>query len=533
MRGRVRIPGKFLVSPTMTLKDLLYLAGGLREDANLKNIELSYIKESSDINEDFLLTDSDLGAPIDTEEPQDDLDNPEEGEENTRGGTVRISLDGSWQDDPRLDTLLIFPYSRVRVYSKFDFIKTRSIQVSGAITSPGSYSIHRGLTLKDLIYQAGGLIEGSEVGLVELYRYIDIEERGNYNTATNKREIVRINIEEKWQESAALDTILMEKYTRVVFRSKDEFFNEGRVLIKGLVNSPGNYPVVPNMTLKDLIYLAGGLRMQADFENIELSRILEILDESGEVVPVPVVFKRVASRQDWQNDPVLDEVKVNSFDQVFVRKNPEFELQESVYIKGEVVTPGEYIKSRRDERLSSLVARAKGVTEIAYLDGAVLIRPQIGQIAIKLNKALRKPGSKYDISVLKGDTLFIPPSKNVVLISGNVLKSGTRVMFEPNKKRAKYYIKLAGGFERKTRKKFVQVNYVDGRAKRVTKFLLFFKKYPKVEQGATIIVPERKKKGADDNGEKKEKKNLPSLQEILAPATAILTFYFLLSRANN
>ena len=191
---------------------------------------------------------------------------------------------------------------------------------------------------------------------------------------------------------------------------------------------------------------------------------------------------------------------------------------------------GHYMISE-SEKLSSFVSRAGGLTPIAYPKGASITRPDIGSISINLEKALKQPNSKYNISLLPGDQLIIPPKVNTVLIQGNVLKPETLVLFEPGKKSFKYYVNLAGGFDRRTKKKYSTVTYVDGKTKRVKNVLLGIKSYPKIEQGSVIeIAGKPEKVGGFLRGISRI-----SIQDILASATAVLTFYLLIDTtlANN
>ncbi|MDX1907921.1 MAG: SLBB domain-containing protein [Bacteroidia bacterium] len=529
--GQVRKPGIYGTSPTMTLKDLLFLAGGLQEDADFQNIELSIIPRAEALEiaksrkgnaaTEGEATEGDAAAApaAETEDPYADI-------EDDLKTVVRISISRDWQNDPTLDTLLVRPYDRVNIYSKYDFLSVRYIEVEGAVNRPGRFQLKRGMTLKDLLYLSGGLSPQADVNEVELYRYIDLELLGNYNTGYKEPEIERIAIEPDWRESFVADTLIMERYSKIVIRSESDFLQKGSVQIKGLVNNPGTFEVRPNMTLKDLIYMAEGLMMEADFDRIELSRVIEVDDGNGNIIPRPILLRTVSTLQDWQHDPGLDSIKVNAFDQVFIRPNPEFELQESVFVLGEVWVEGEFNKIRKAETLSSLVKRAGGVTDLAYLEGAYLVRQNIGNIALKLDKALRHPGSAADIPLLEGDTLVIPPRLDVVTIEGNVLKAGTTVMYEPRKQRFKYYVNLAGGFDRRTKKSLSTVAYVDGRVKSTRRFFIF-RHYPTVEQGAVITV------AAKPSREERGKNGILAtlnIQEILSSATAILTFYVLLQR---
>ncbi|MBI2072472.1 MAG: hypothetical protein HYT81_05460 [Gemmatimonadetes bacterium] len=52
------------------------------------------------------------------------------------------------------------------------------------------------------------------------------------------------------------------------------------------------------------------------------------------------------------------EVELKPYDQVTIFRRPEFELQRTVWLTGEVAYPGPYALQRKDERLSDLVTRA-------------------------------------------------------------------------------------------------------------------------------------------------------------------------------
>ncbi|MEL6132906.1 MAG: SLBB domain-containing protein [Bacteroidota bacterium] len=536
VEGLVRSPGTFRTSPTMTLKDLLFLVGGPQKDADFNNIELSTITQAEDLAKRRLNPDdqesSDVGSTAQDVSAGSDGQAPS-GEGDSEGPDVqseereviqRIAISKDWENDPVIDTLRVYNFDRVKVYSKYDFIFFQYVDVEGAVKNPGRYQIKRGMNLKDILYQAGGLEEYADESEIELYKDIKISERGNYNTRTPEKEIERIKIQKDWQKSEVADSLLVEGYRKIVVRSEQDFFQPGTVTIKGLVNNPGVYEVSPNMTLKDLIYMAEGLKIEADFDNIELARVFVTQTENGEIIPVPIALQPVRCNQNWQEDSTLDQIKVNAFDQVIVRKNPDFQLQESVFLAGEVLVEGEYNKKRKDERLSSLVSRAGGITELAYVEGAYIMRPERGQIAIKLNKALRRPNSRFNVPLLEGDTLVIPERVDIVGIEGNVLKPGTQVLYEPSRKRMKYYVNLAGGFDRRTQKGKVTVTYVDGRVKSAHRvFLIRF--YPKVEQGAIIDVAARPEK------DPKNRTGLGiNLQEVLASATSLLTFYILIDR---
>ena len=165
------------------------------------------------------------------------------------------------------------------------------------------------------------------------------------------------------------------------------------------------------------------------------------------------------------------EVKLQAYDKVFIRKNPEFELQDVVVLRGEVKVDGAFAIEGGGLTVADLVDdRAGGLTEQAYARGAYILRPEIGKVSIWLDKALERPNSRHNIELLEGDTLVVPASLNIVKVNGNVIQPGTIVQFDPNNKSFKHYVNLAGGFDRRSVRKRSVVEYQDGRVKRPHSF---------------------------------------------------------------
>src|SRR5699024_166126 len=114
-------------------------------------------------------------------------------------------------------------------------------------------------------------------------------------------------------------------------------------------------------------------------------------------------------------------------------------------------------------------------------------RQESAQIGIELPEVLEDPGSKFDLLVEEGDSLFIPQHLQTVTVEGGVFHP-TTMRFE-GQRSFKDYITAAGGFTDLAEKKRAYIIYANGDVDRTKKFL-FFKNYPSVEPGATIIVPE-------------------------------------------
>jgi protein involved in polysaccharide export with SLBB domain len=418
-------------------------------------------------------------------------------------------------------------YDKILVFSKAQFFPSEYILLEGAVQNPGDYELSDDMSLRDLFFLAGGLQKSADRSFVDLFYRLEIADRALNQVKQDTSTIKRIKIDDDWQTNSLLAEVKLKDFERVKVYDKSDFIFLGEVDLKGLVNRPGTYQIRPQMSLKDILFQAGGFEIEANYNRIELSRIITKRNESGELVPVPIIVRTVSTTFDWQNDNSLDSIFINSYDQIFVRKNPAFELQESVFIQGEVITPGEYNKEAKDERISSLIAKSGGLTRIADIKGAYLERPEVGRISIRLDKAMRRPGSNYDIPLLEGDILVIPPRTEIVKIEGNVLQPGTVVQFEPGRNRYKYYVDLAGGFDNKTKRNKCTIQYADGRFRR-TKSFLGIRSYPSVEQGSTLMVakrPEREKKNRED-GEGIQ------FEEVISGLTAILTLVVILRQIN-
>ena len=127
---------------------------------------------------------------------------------------------------------------------------------------------------------------------------------------------------------------------------------------------PGIFPYSSNLSLNDLIILAGGLRKSATLRNIEISRLKSTgnndFDKNAELININL------------NNLEDESIKLKPFDNVIVRKDPSIEQMTYAYIEGEVKYPGKYLISSKKERISDLLKRAGGLKEFAYQKGATI-----------------------------------------------------------------------------------------------------------------------------------------------------------------
>ena len=83
-----------------------------------------------------------------------------------------------------------------------------------------------------------------------------------------------------------------------------------------------------------------------------------------------------------------------------IRRIPDFEFFKTVTIGGEVKYPGAYPLLSKDEKILSVIERAGGVTNEAFLQGARLYRAdesEKGFILLKLEKNIKRQKTKTTI----------------------------------------------------------------------------------------------------------------------------------------
>ena len=110
-------------------------------------------------------------------------------------------------------------------------------------------------------------------------------------------------------------------------------------------------------------------------------------------------------------------------------------------------------------------------------------------VSIDLYKAMKNPGSQYDVVLQEGDVVVVPEINPFVSVQGKV-QSPLKIAFDKSHTKLGYYIDKAGGFGVRPWRKRIYVTYANGRSRR-TKTFLFMRFYPKVEEGCIVNVPSR------------------------------------------
>ena len=383
------------------------------------------------------------------------------------------------------------------------------VELRGAAMRPGMYSLGSGIkTVRDLIRNADGLAEDAYKVRALLYRESD------------DLTLVSQSIDLGAVLAGTVPDIPLRRNDVLVISSVKDIFERGGFTISGRVANPGTYPYAENTTIEDLILAAGGLLEGASYAKVDVSRRINDPMATTSEDQIAEIFS--FSLRDGLLMGDDNNFKLKPYDVVEVRTSPNYMQQQFVTIAGEVTFAGGYALQRRNERISTLVQRAGGITPSAYIRGAHLMRRmtederaardetlrlamsssgndsisvsklQVSDyysVGIDLEKALANPGSTDDLVMRAGDRLFVPEMVSTVKISGDVMVPNT-VTFKEGLK-VKDYINLAGGYGNRANKGKVFVVYMNGMVQRA-------KRGTVVDPGCQIIVPSKPdKKGFD------------------------------------
>ncbi|VAY86334.1 Capsule polysaccharide export protein [hydrothermal vent metagenome] len=406
----------------------------------------------------------------------------------------------------------------IYIFNRYNSNLTPYVTIDGdPIIKRGKYRYYEGLKVSDLIAQAG------TTGYFKNYSKIKIT---TYNTDNFMPKISIIKAKE------AANYALFAYDNVEVF----DYYKENHIQtvnIYGEVNSPKKYSLNKNMSLQDIIEIAGGFTTKAYKSNFEIIRYY-IKDGKREKKLINVPFKNMQT------------FFLEEYDEIKVHAIPNWNNRRVVTIKGEVNFPGDYVIEEGDH-LSDIIKRAGGYTNRAFLEGAVFTRESIkklqrarlersilelkqkalmlstsgkeigqadtkidvisitniieklsrdainlapiGRISIKLEQDLDKFNkSKSNITLKDKDALIIPSQNDTILITGEAMNP-TAIVYESNN--VNYYISKAGGITEKAEEDNIYVIHADGSAQKVDNGWFSSSNTNIIRKGDTIVIPQK------------------------------------------
>ena len=377
------------------------------------------------------------------------------------------------------------------------------VEVRGAVYREGMYQINGTVnTVKQLIKKAEGIR-----GDAFMNRAIIDREKDDLS-----HEIIPLDLKGLLNGTAV--DIPLKKNDILYIPSINDLKEEATLTVHGEVSQPGTYLYAENMTVEDLILQAGGLLEAASTAKVDIAR--RVKDPRNKTLS-----NVVGNNYSFElKDGLLtgdDDFHLEPFDEVYIRRSPAYHQQQNVLISGEVLFGGNYALSKKNERLSDLIAKAGGVTPDAYIKGSRLVRKMTEEelrrkedairmaskgggkdsisiktldvadtysVGIDLQKALDKPGSNYDMVLREGDALFVPEYVSTVKINGAVMYPNT-VLYKPDENLL-YYVNQSGGYGSRAKKSKAYVVYMNGTVSRLKS-----RNKKMIEPGCEIIVPSK------------------------------------------
>jgi len=384
-----------------------------------------------------------------------------------------------------------------------------AVGITGEVRRPAIYEVKEGTDIRKLIEMAGGVTPRSNLKRVQVIR-------AKHNA---EREIIDLDLTGVQGNGNSSDDLLLRGGDFVkIYPTDPRIYNTIR--LEGAVKYPGEYELKQGMRLSNLL-TKGSLLPEAYADSVEISRLND--DLTTEIISANL-------KKAWEGDGTQN-IVLNRMDLVSVKSN--FKIPAIVKLVGEIVRPGVY-RIKPGERLSSVLIRAGGFTDKAFLRGAVFTRTSVeiaekrrlvefvtfqeqllladttqkndltlrreqlkllaskiklGRIVVHLDQPEHLAGSPNDVILMDGDRLEVSQKPATVLVMGSVRTPTAVLHWEDGD--VQYYLNRAGGLTPDADENQIYVIRADGSA------VAGFMKLRDIEAGDGIIVPPSTKKHVD------------------------------------
>lgn len=426
-----------------------------------------------------------------------------------------------------------------------------TVELIGHTRRPGLHALGDNPTLSALL--PDGDILGEDIypliGVIErrdpeqlTRKLIDFPPRlvitGDYDRKLHEGDVVHLfsneqiraleysSVEDKQDDLAQGSVAQEDEPDEIDLLMEDEvlaaYLRERGVFIRGAVRNAGPYPVSEGITLDSLLAVSGGLALEADRRNIEVTSDSEAGGKTRNNIDLR------------ETDP--ETIALGAGDSVRVNQKFNKIDDNSVLIMGEVKNPGRYDLVPGD-RVSNVLERAGGLTQQAYPYGAIFSRASerkaeemrfksqarqvkmsiaaalesddekvnagkiaearslaeelenaqgVGRITVETDPAVLATSPELDLLLERGDRIYIPRRNLNVRVVGEVL-SPAALQFR-DRKAPLDYIEEAGGFTFQADKERTFVLYPDGSAQPLQVSAWNYKPIM-IPPGSTVVIP--------------------------------------------
>jgi protein involved in polysaccharide export with SLBB domain len=351
------------------------------------------------------------------------------------------------------------------------------VTIRGAVYSSGEKPYYERETLRDLVDVAGGFEPWALADQVMVTRT---------DPSTGRSQQYSLDM----RDSAARQFSLQALDEIDVLDARRSIYS-ANVVVTGAVVQPGPHPYLEHQTLKDLIALSGGFRLEASGLEVASRKISNRYNDTT----ASVRYFPVLANGEIGNGG--DTVTVQRNDFVNVRDNPGFRMPRTVTLNGLFTYPGVYVLERDADRIRDVVKRAGGLLPSAFATSGRLTRDG-RPVAFDLGKALAGDRT-HDIAMVTGDILLVGPDPSVVYVAGAV----ERNVVVPFRRgwNVQDYILAAGGFAVDAEKDNIIVEYPSGEIRRQEHHRFYTSGDLTVVSGSTISVGRKPDEKPNTSGE--------------------------------
>ncbi|MDP2853029.1 MAG: SLBB domain-containing protein [Smithellaceae bacterium] len=409
MKRRINLTGN------MKVKDAILNAGGLTINASLENGEI--IRQYA----------------------------------NNEYRTTYFNVARAMADDPR-DNLLLQDRDQIIIHSIWEKNPKRSVFVAGDVPNPGTYKFTENMTVRDLIFKSGNVLDSAYLEEAEITSTEIAEGK------TGKMAHKSINLRKALEGDSAHNLTLAPNDRLLVKRIAD-YQNVRFVNLTGQITFAGRYPIRKGEKLSNLIERAGGYTQHAYLRGAYFTR------------------ERVRELQQKGLEEMTDRMERDLLSAGTAKLSSASSPEELAAKKGEMEQRKLFIENLKKVKAT-------------------------GRMTIYLTDVKTMKGSEYDFELEDGDSLDIPEKNNVVNVIGSVMSQGSHLYSD----RLGYqdYIDATGGYSYYADANNVYVMKVDGSARKVSKNFLGWSssrnrwemtarggEVRQIEPGDSIVVPEK------------------------------------------
>ena len=401
--GEVRAPGRYRTSGQVRLKDAVFLAGGVTQDASLDSAQLFRTQPDGTLK------------------------------------ILSVNLNGALTGNPA-DNVLLEPRDRLILHRNAAKVDPPTVYVKGEVAKPGRYPLTTNMRVEDLVRVAGGLKKTADTDTADLTSYAE----SHSPKPVAKNMDVKLSAAIEGDSSADLP---LHDGDVLTIRQNPGWNDIGAMItLKGEVQHPGTYGIRPGERLSSVLARAGGFNAQAypygavlmrrDVRELEMQSRMELVqrvkveqvslkalpdsDADQRNAKLTAIAETETTLQQLQANPPIGrvvihiqpnlkewrdttkDVAIRDGDVLLVPKKAGY-----VMVNGQVYDPTA-ISYQSGRSAKWYLSQAGGLTPLADRKGVFVIRADGSVIAAKNNSSGWWLGDPLSTTLKPGDSIIVP-----------------------------------------------------------------------------------------------------------------------------